>query len=188
MTDSLFERQMLLMKQGDKQGLKEIYDEYGRLIYSVMVNVVKNNHNAEDLTSDFFLKIWSMTDNFLGGNGHKRWLVTIARNMAIDFLRKNGREELTIDVDSNDSDDAGFSKKELADNVDSESTVIGNMTVNDALQKLEGLEREVINLKLFAELTFKEIAKILGKPLGTVTWKYRNAILKLQKYVKEVQD
>ncbi len=182
MTDSRFESCILLIRQGDKSGLKEIYDGYAKIIYSVMLSAVKNPSDAEDLTSDFFLKLWEkLADTYKQGSGHKRWLTILARNMAVDFLRKNNRLELTIDTDEEESP---HTEPVSSDNC--EETVIGNLTVREALEKLSPTEREIVNLKLFAGFTFKEIAKILPAPLGTVTWKYRRAIDKLSKYVKEV--
>ena len=182
MTDSRFESCILLIQQGDKIGLKEIYDGYAKIIYSVMLSAVKNPSDAEDLTSDFFLKLWEkLAATYKQGSGHKRWLATLAHNMAIDFLRKNNRVELTIDTDE---DENSHTEPVSSDNC--EETVIGNLSVREALEKLSESEREVVNLKLFAGFTFEETAKILSMPLGTVTWKYRRAIDKLSKYVKEV--
>ncbi len=182
MTDSLFESCILLIQQGNKNGLKEIYDGYAKTIYSVMLSAVKNPSDAEDLTSDFFLKLWEKFANtYKQGNGHKRWLVTLAHNMAIDFLRKNNRIELTIDTDEEDSPHI-----EPVSSDNCEETVIGNLSIKEALEKLSNSEREVVNMKLFAGFTFEETAKILSMPLGTVTWKYRRAIDKLSKFVKEV--
>lgn len=183
MTDSLFERCIEQIRCGDKKGLKEIYDEYGKIIYSVMLSAVRNSHDAEDLTSDYFLKLWDkLADTYKSGGGHKRWLTVTARNTAIDFLRKNGREQLILDIENEDG-----SSEEPVSEENSENTIIGDMTVREALETLDPCEREVINLKLFADFTFKDIAHTLNKPLGTVAWKYRTAVDKLRKHIKEVQ-
>ncbi len=184
MTDSRFESCILLIRQGGKNGLREIYDEYGRFIYSVMLSVVKNSHNAEDLTSDFFLKLWNkLADTYKSGGGHKRWLAAVARNMAVDFLRKNCREQLIIDGDSDEKEHT-----ELPDSADTENIVIGTMSVRDALERLDSGEREIVNLKLFGDMTFRDISLVLEKPLGTVSWKYNNAVKKLKGFMKEVQS
>jgi RNA polymerase sigma-70 factor (ECF subfamily) len=184
MTDSRFESCIMLIRQGSKDGLREIYDNYMEFIYSIMFSAVKQSHNAEDLTSDFFLKLWNkLAGSYEGGKGHKRWLASAARNMAIDFLRKNGRELLTVDNENEDEDYT----YDVPDPSDTENTVIGSLTVGHALEKLNDDEREIVNLKLFGDMTFKDISLILDKPQGTVSWKYRNAMAKLRKYAKEVQ-
>lgn len=183
MTESRFERLILLIKQGDRQGLREIYDEYGKMIFSAALSVAGNRHDAEDITSDFFIKLWEkLADTYKFGGGHKRWLVAAARNCAIDYLRRNGREVLSLDDDDEDS------PHDIADNTDAENTVIGDMTVREALCTLSVSEREIVNMKLFADLTFDDIAKTLGKPLGTVAWKYRTALKKLERCIKEVRS
>lgn len=178
MTDRQFERRITLIQRGDKQGLKEIYDEYGRMIYQCALQVLHNTHDAEDITSEFFLKLWNIADTYCFGGKHKRWLVTIARNMSLDLLKKQSRELLTpFD---------GEEEAEPADSVSAEDTAAGNITVEAALEKLDSGEREIVNMKIIADMTFRDIAAVLGKPLGTVTWKYRNAIGKLKKFIGEV--
>ena len=183
MTDRQFERRITLIQQGDKQGLKEIYDEYGKMIYQCALGILHDPHDAEDITSEFFLKLWKIADTYCFGGKHKRWLVTIARNMALDLLKKQNRELVTLDDESGSS--AG---NELADTVSTEDTVTGNMAVAEALEQLDDSEREIVNMKVLADMTFKDIAAVLGKPMGTVTWKYRNAISKLQKFMGEVNS
>lgn len=183
MTDRQFERRITLIQQGDKQGLKEIYEEYGKTIYQCVYQILRSSHDAEDVTSEFFLKLWRIADTYCFGGKHKRWLVTIARNMALDFLKKKNREQLSLNADNEESAPA-----EPADSLSTEETVTGNMAVAEALKTLDESEREIVNMHILAELTFKEISAILGKPLGTVTWKYRNAVSKLQKFVGEAQS
>lgn len=178
MTEKQFDSSIRLINCGDKDGLKQIYSEYGKMIFTVMKASVKNSHDAEDLTADFFLKLWQIADKYRFGGGHKRFLVVMARNMSLDFLRKNGREALDID---NIDDEHNEPSSEIA----TESDVIGNMTVREALDTLNEKEREIINLKIYAEMTFEEIAEIMKSPLGTVSWRYKTAIEKLKKRVKE---
>ena len=182
MTDKQFERRIMLIQQGDKQGLKEIYDEYGKMIYQCAFQILRSKQDSEDITSDFFLKLWNIADTYCFGGKHKRWLVTIARNMALDMLKKRSREQLVINGESEES----FTN-EPADSVSTEDTVTGNMTVEEAMNKLDESEREIVNMRIFAEMTFKDISAALEKPLGTVTWKYRNAISKLRKNIGEAQ-
>lgn len=188
MTDRQFEHFIMLIQHGERQGLKDIYDEYGKTVYSIIFSVVRNPQDAEDITSDFFVKLWSIADTYCYGGKHKRWLAAIARNMAVDFMRKNSKEQLIIDIDRDETIDEGHSKIEPVDTADTENTVVGQMSVGEALKTLDNGEREIINMKLFADMTFRDIADTLKKPLGTVTWKYRNALAKLKRVVKEVQS
>ncbi|MGN0678807.1 MAG: RNA polymerase sigma factor [Oscillospiraceae bacterium] len=182
MTDSRFEICIQLIRNGERDGLREIYEEYFKLIFSVMQSVVKNREDAEDLTSDFFVKLWDrLADAYKGGNGHKSWLVAAARNMAIDRLRRNSRTETTLNAQE---ETGGIPEPKSGENL--EEAVIGSITVSEALAVLSETECMVVSLKLFSDFTFKEIAKALKMPQGTVAWRYQSAVKKLQNYFKGV--
>ena len=95
MDERQFEISVARMVQGDKTGLKEIYENYAGYIYRIIYEVLRNKENTEDVTSEFFIRLWNKAEQFRPGCGHKGYMATMARNMAIDFLRKYRREELT---------------------------------------------------------------------------------------------
>lgn len=176
MTDSDFDLAMERLKNKDKEALRCIYDEYGGYIYKTVLSVVRSPQDAEDLTSDFFLRLWQKAEQYHGGSGHKAYIASIAHNMAVDFLRKQRKISYTLD------DDESF--EEPADSLRTDESVESGISFNEALARLSGSEGEIVNMHIGLELTFKEIAAALGIPLGTVTWKYRNAIEKLKRTVK----
>lgn len=179
MTDKEFDFRMELILKGDKDGLRAVYDEYGRYIYAAFVNIVKNSQDAEDLTSDFFLRLWQKAEHYRSGEGHKRYLTAIAHNMAVDFLKKRGREAFTLDDDGNDL------KNTIPDSRRTDEKVESDISFDEAMGLLSDAEREIVNLHIGLEMTFREISEIMQKPLGSVTWKYSRAIHKLRKFVKE---
>ena len=173
MEEKRFHACMKKIKSGDKAALREIYEAYIGYIYSIVFQVVLNREDAEDVTSEFFIKLWKLADTYQSRNGHKAWLATVARNMAIDLLRKNKREVLV--------ENFADSLSENASTDDVEKDVISNMSLKVALNSLKPDEREIVNMKIMGELTFQQIADILGQPLGTVTWRYQNAVKKLRR-------
>ena len=185
MTDLQFEECISQMANGDKEGLRLIYEEYIGYIYAVVLDVLKNKENAEDISADFFIKLWSVAGSYKPGNGHRAWMVRIARNMSIDFLRKHRRMELSDKMEdageAAESDSYGHSiyGGDTASQVEEE--VISDMSLQEVLAMLNEKEREVINLKVVADMTFKEIAELLNTPMGTITWRYQNAIRKLRR-------
>lgn len=193
MTDKQFDECMRRMKQGDKSALKEVYESYLPYIYAIVLGVVANKENAEDVTSEFFLKLWDISDSYKPGNGHRAWIARIAKNLSIDFLRKTKREVLSESLEENDSTEMtagdGVSRKNGEGNpakVSSAESVVENeaiaeLSMKEALMKLSEKEREVVHLKIIGELSFKEIANLLSEPIGTVTWRYQNAIKKLRR-------
>lgn len=182
MTESRFEICIQLIRKGEREGLREIYEEYFKLIFSVMQSVVKNREDAEDLTSDFFVKLWDrLADAYKSGNGHRAWLAAAARNMAIDRLRRNSCTETTLNAQE---ENGGIPEPKSGENL--EEAVFDSITVSEALAVLSEPERMVLSLKLFSDFTFKEIAKAMRMPQGTVAWRYQGAIKKLQNYFKGV--
>ena len=164
---------MKRISKGDKSALHEIYEAYLGYIYSVVFRVVLNREDAEDVTGDFFIRLWKLSKTYRSGSGHRAWMAAIARNMAIDLLRKKKREVLT--------DDFTDSVQEHAAENDVEEEVLSEISLKEALETLLPAEREILNLKIMGELTFREIADILKQPLGTVTWRYQNAVKKLRR-------
>lgn len=246
MTEQEFEQAVVRIRDGDKDGLKEIYLAYVRFIYAVIYEILQNKENTEDVTSEFFIKLWDVAERYEPGRGHRGYLATIARNMAIDFIRKRRREVLDAEPDlvstkgggtgifaeqdgSESVRDDGFGVQDGSEGVrDSasvvhdggsgvqddgsdargrtgtggahargsaagktsgscasenpvEEEVIGNIALQEALALLKDGERQIINMKVLADMTFQEISDTLHMPMGTVTWKYRNAIGKLRR-------
>ena len=122
------------------------------------------------MTADFFIRLWDIADTYRPGKGHRAWLITIARNMAIDYLRKRKRESLTAEIP--DYLQAGEDS--------CEAYLCQKIGLEQALMTLKEEERQIVNLKIMGELTFREIASVLKKPQGTVAWCYRTAIRKLR--------
>ncbi|RKI92292.1 RNA polymerase sigma factor [Parablautia intestinalis] len=185
MNERQFEEAVARMVQGDKNALKEIYENYAGYVYRIIYEVLQNKENAEDVTSDFFIRLWERAEQFKPGNGHRGYLAAMARNMAIDFLRKHRREELTALLQDlgTEPEDGGQKKGNYMPQGENgvEQEVIGAMTVTRALEMLKPAERQIVSLKVLGELTFKEIAAHMEIPMGTVTWKYQNAMKKLRR-------
>src|SRR5579872_7435746 len=92
------------LQRRDPQALAELYDRYGRLAYSLILRVVRDTGVAEDLVQETFLRVWNRVQGF---DAHKGsigpWLLAVARNRAIDYLRStSGRERYALDYDETD--------------------------------------------------------------------------------------
>lgn len=185
MNEQQFENAVARMVQGDKTALKEIYKSYAGYIYRIIYEVLQNKENAEDVTSEFFIRLWDKAQQFKPGGGHKGYLAAIARNMAVDFLRKHKKEELTAllqDLGEEPEEGKKDGIRILKDKSSQvEHQVIGDMTIRQALATLKPSERQIISLKVLGGMTFKEIAAAMEIPMGTVTWKYQDAIKKLRR-------
>lgn len=197
MEQNRFDACMQRICDGDKDALKEIYEEYMTYVFSVIYQIVGNHADAEDITADFFVKLWTGSDKYEKGFAHKAYLATVARHMAIDFLRKHKKEVLVSEFTTDISADEGEARTDTMIVSDSqangetinggspvslvEQEVIENISLKEALGRLKPREREVINMKIMGDMTFKEISEATKSPMGTVTWLYRQAINKLRR-------
>ncbi len=170
MTQSEFEASVKKIQNGSKEGLREIYEAYVGYIYTIVLGVVGNKENAEDVTSEFFIKLWTALDTYQSNGAHKAWLATIARNMAVDFIRKNKREIPTEEFE-----------EDVSTAETPEQEVISDISLQEALSRLSDAERLVVDMKVLGEMSFREISESTGIPMGTVTWRYQNAIKKLRR-------
>lgn len=187
MTEEKFSECIQDMNRGDKDGLRQVYEEYVSYIYGIVRSLLASREEAEDVTSEFFIKLWEKSDSYRAGNGHKGWMATIARNLAIDTLRKKRREEpvdfqMRAGSGEEDCTEAASRALHATDGKSVEEEVVGSLTVKEAFSLLKEPEREVVHLKIMSGMTFQEIADLLGSPMGTVTWRYREAMKKLRRY------
>jgi RNA polymerase sigma-70 factor (ECF subfamily) len=184
LTNQEFDHSIERVKSGDRDGLKDIYEAYLPYIFRIVQEILGNRDNAEDVTADFFIKLWEKADSYRPGSGHRAFLTVMARNMALDFLRKHKREELTDTLqDLGDGEEEQRQPRVKASTGANpvEGEVLSEMSLNAALGSLSEDERKVVTMKVLGEMTFKEIAEILAAPMGTVTWRYQNAIKKLRR-------
>ncbi|MCI7766731.1 MAG: RNA polymerase sigma factor [Oscillospiraceae bacterium] len=183
MTESSFAKNIALITQGDMQGLKAIYEEYGKMIYSSVLSLCRDTHTAEDVTSEFFLRLKTAASVYREGLGHKKWLLISARNLAIDILRKKSRE---IPSSASDGDEESHPLSDIPDSMDAEGMVTSRMAACQLLMSLPEDKREVVHLKIYCGLTFSEIADLLRIPAGTAAWRYSQGIKQLRRLYKEV--
>lgn len=170
MSELEFQRCLKEISNGKKDSLKIIYDNYGHVIYFYALSIIKCESLAKDICQDVFIKIWNGRSKYKNNSNHKSWIMTITRNTAIDYLRRYNREVLLDEFN-------------IVDNKDMIEEVNEKLQIKEALESLNDEEREVVVLHIITDLTFKNIGEILNKPIGTVTWRYREAIKKLRKKV-----
>lgn len=186
MTEGRFEKCIRHMNQGDRDALKEVYEEYVSYIYHIVRQLLSTREEAEDITSEFFIRLWEKSESYRGGSGHKGWMAAIARNLAIDYIRKRKREE-PVDFSAERAAEDGqnfavcsaMQREQAGESV--EEQVLADISMEEALALLKESERRVVHMKIVADMTFQEIADILEEPLGTVAWRYREAVKKLRR-------
>lgn len=161
------------LKRREAEAMVELYDKYGKLIYSIIFRAVNNAATAEDLTQETFFRIWSRIQTFNDERGSfEAWLVAVARNRAFDHLR-SVRHTAAANMPSLDDleDTRLFAREE-----NQSDRIAKQRAVKQALEGLNDDQREVIELTHFEGMTQTEIANKLHKPLGTVKSLVRSAL------------
>jgi RNA polymerase sigma-70 factor (ECF subfamily) len=155
------------LQRHDPQALAELYDRFGRLAYSLILRVVRDTGVAEDLVQETFMRVWNRAQGLDAQKGSiGPWLLAVARNRAIDYLRSaGGRERNAIEFEETDHP---------ALYIDMERDILSSdkaRRIKTAVEKLSPHQREVIELAYFEGLSQTEMAERMGQPLGTVkTW------------------
>jgi len=153
-------------KQVEK-GRDELFERavlpYLNSAYNLARWLTRNEHDAEDVIQEACLRAWRSFDTFLAGRDGRAWFLTIVRNTCFTWLRKSRSSGATIQVEED------FQAPDTSP--DPEALVIKNMNsqmVRHAMEHLPLEYREILILRELEELSYKEIAKIIDMPLGTV--------------------
>lgn len=166
------ERDLIVrLKARDAEAMGDLYDNFGRLIYSIILRAVRNEATAEDLTQEAFIRVWARIHTFdETKGGFEAWLATVARNRAFDYLRAVRNVRPAINIDDVGERHFSYAREDTSDKLAQERTV------KMALEGLNSDQRTVIELTHFEGLTQTEIAERLSKPLGTVKSLVRSAL------------
>lgn len=158
---------------GDAPAFGILYDSYIKKIYNFIYYKTFNKELAEDITSQAFLKAWKNIRQFKEGS-FQAWLYSIARNAVTDHYR-SCHETLNID-----------DCWDLSERPDWESLLDNNLkleSIKKAMSELKPAERELIMMRLWLDLSFKEIAEQLGKSEGAVKMSFGRTIVRLKSQV-----
>ena len=155
-----------------------LYDRYAAAMYGVIKKVVTDDAIAEDLMQEAFLKVWKAGAQYDASKGRLfTWLINVARNTAIDYLRSKRYKE-SIQTDELDV------YSPVTERV---TTAVDHIGLKDVLSTLKPEQQEVLDLLYFNGLTQEQAAEELGIPLGTVKTRARTAIQVLRKILIDKQ-
>ncbi len=166
-----FDGRLDALRRKDEAVFREIYDQTKHGVYAVIVAIVRDRGITEDLMQETYMKMLSHLDAYEPGRNFNAWLVQIAKNLALDHYRK---ERKTVPLDPQE-DAYVFDRVEPAERSDYDLETL--------IAPLDTEEREIVLLHVVSDTKFKDIAQILGKPLGTVLWLYNRAIRKMRQDV-----
>ena len=169
-------------KAGNQNAFKILLNTFWKDVYHFLYQKIKEEDEAEDIAIKTFAKAFDKLDTYNKKYTFKTWLITIAKNMYIDHLRK----QKAIFVSLNHKDNSNYDV--LDETPSAEDTLITEQNLAVLLQKIKKLKpkyQEVIQLRYFQEMSIKEIALVLNEPLSNVKVKLMRARKLLAEILKK---
>ena len=170
--------------EGDLKAFDGIINHHSRIIYRFVFNLIGNIEETHDITQETFIKVWKNLKKFDKTKNFKTWLFTIARRTAIDYLRK--RKNISFSSLDNDEMDTTFEQtirdeEILADEIFEKNENVE--IIKKALAEIPLEQKAIVLLHNGEEMTFEEIAEIVGKPMNTIKSQYRRTLFALKKSI-----
>jgi RNA polymerase sigma-70 factor, ECF subfamily len=166
--------QSLLEKHRHRQAFERLLDLYEVKVFRMAVMFMKDQHRAEEVTQDIFLKMWQVLPAYDGRAAPSTWLYTIARNTCLSALRSEAHRR-TLSFDAIAEPAAPQAKRD----------VLTTIELERCLERLPEVQRDVIALFYLQEKSVEEVARMLDLPEGTVKSHLHRARLALAAMIKE---
>ena len=145
-------------REGDRDAQRAIYAQTSDRVYRLLLRMTGNPDDAFDVAQETYLKVFANIHRFEGSSGLTTWIYAIALNEARQFLRRNKRRTNSLRLTSAMPDHAD----------ETQENTVAAIDIREALAQLPDLEHSLIVLRHFDHLSYAEMARILGKPEGTI--------------------
>lgn len=175
---------MFAVVAGDDVAFAVIYERHVDLVYSAAVRVLADSQLAEDATQDVFVRLWRRPETFVAERGRfLSWLMSVARNRAVDELRARGRRRKRECLALAEPEEANAHGLPRPDDDPARAAQLHEEAhaVRRALSTLPPEQKVALELAYFGGLTQQEISILLRQPLGTVKTRIRLGMQKLRR-------
>lgn len=169
--DRLVNMALIAIAGGDRSQVEVIYRIYGRMIYSVALQILQSHESAEDVVQEVLVGVMKHASSYKKDTNPRAWIMAIARNKAMDHIRAY-REHLPEEA---------VAERQMVSHENVEESVL----LADALASLSREERLLVNLKTYIGLSHKEIASVMEITESNAQKRYERAIAKLRAYFEE---
>ncbi|MEA3225469.1 MAG: RNA polymerase sigma factor [Planctomycetota bacterium] len=166
--DSQIKKLLKRARKADTHAASELLRIYYEDVYSYLRRLCGNQADAEDLTQQTFLKVWSSLDHFKGRSRFSTWLHRIAYNCYVDWRRRNTGGTLNLPdqwwlecVDDNPGPFSNLAERQLT------------QRLYEAVDQLEENKKQTVHLHYYQGLSLRETAKVLGVATSTVKYRLR---------------
>ena len=163
-------------KNGDAACFSQIVDIYASRCYGYLYRLTADKDVSDDLLSELFVKLAEKIGTYKGGS-FEGWLFTIASNVFHDYLRGKHRQKKLLDARKKQlGSEATGPRRADSERVDKLQIAIG---------RLDAETRELIMLRFYSQLSFKEMAKMRSEPIGTTLSRLHRGLKKLRMLMEE---
>lgn len=164
--------------KGDRNAFSVIVRKYQKNLLRLTLRFVKDLATAEDTVQETFIKVYEKLDTFQGRSSFRSWLFQIAVNTARNKLRE--RKDGMVDIENVNLSTRATAEIELSNNALSK-------LIQSFVETLPERQRMAMELRIYEDLSFKEIAELMGCPYDTAKANYRHALLKLKDHLQSEQ-
>lgn len=171
---------------GDNKAFDTLLRRHQSRVFSYILNIVKNKDVADDIFQEAFVKaiMTIKQGRYVDAGKFSAWITRIAHNLIIDFFRQ-GKSENTISADQEDSD--MLNRKDLSEENIEDLMITSqiNTDVRRIMESLPELQREVLDMRFYRNMSFKEIAEATGVSINTALGRMRYAVLNMRRIAAE---
>ncbi|WP_067727186.1 RNA polymerase sigma factor [Oceanobacillus damuensis] len=178
MEDQELIRQIL---RGDKLAIQKLHSRYVDPIFNYIYLQTSSYHDSEELLQDVFFKTARQLHNFEGKSSFKTWVFKIARNVVIDYYRKNNHRSKSITMEGS------VIETKAGGGESAENTVLRKLHMVEVVQTLNKLPKHyqtVLHLRFIEGFSIKETAEIMGKTNLSIKALQRRARKELSEHIK----
>ncbi len=172
--------------KGDETSLDLLVKKYFKQIYAFVFKYANDQAAAEDITQETFVKVWRNIKKIDKNKNFKSWLYTIAKNTALDFLKKKKSIPFSNFEQENGKN---YIVETLVDNLSLPDKISESLECQEtflkAIEKLSEKYKIIFSLYYYQYLNFREIAEILKEPINTIKSRHRRGLVLLKKIVAE---
>lgn len=164
---------LLEIQKGNQASLKDLYDSTRFAVFAFILPYLYDQQLAEDVMQDTYLKVLDRIASYRSNDNGMNWLLTIAKHTAFDLIKHRKHES---QVDREVLEATMPSDRDVYD--------LASPIIQSAKKVLDKDEQTILFLYALGEYKHREIAVMLNIPIGTVLWKYQNAIKKMKEVLK----
>lgn len=165
--------------QGRREACEAVVLQHYRSIYRFMAYLTRDTSLAEELTQETFASAWANIDSFKGWSSAGTWLHRIAYSKFIDSRRRLQRDAALL----NGLEPKNETAMENSDPLHQLTFDENNRLLYEAMRKLKSADYVIILLHYIQGLSFREMAKVLDKPVGTIKWQTSRSLKRLKAYL-----